>query len=418
VICAVTAVAFGLAPAIAATRIDIQGVSRETSNQTTLAGRFGRLRDVLVIAEVTLAFVLAAGAVAVIGEMQRLAQSDPGMDTRHVLTLHLTPRATADDYAQIEARVRALPGITAAGFTQLVPLQNWGWVGEFTIKGEPPPATGRRSSDLRYVTPGYFDALKIPILKGRNFTSGDTADAPRVVVVNDTLARRYFPNTDPVGRELDRGTIIGVIGDVRQAGLDVPVEPEVYYHIAQNLASTADAGMSLIVRATGDPAALAPSIRAAIADVKPGLAVFNIKTMDQVLADSLWELTLYRWLIGAFAALVLTLAAIGLHGVIAYSATVRMREFAVRLALGSEPAAVARLVVSRALRLAGAGLLLGLGLTTALARLAGAVSIVATPGAITYGVVSATLVAVAVLASAAPAFRVLRVNPAVALRHD
>jgi putative ABC transport system permease protein len=238
------------------------------------------------------------------------------------------------------------------------------------------------------------------------------------VVVNDTLARRYFPNTDPVGRELDRGTIIGVIGDVRQAGLDVPVEPEVYYHIAQNLASTADAGMSLIVRATGDPAALAPSIRAAIADVKPGLAVFNIKTMDQVLADSLWELTLYRWLIGAFAALVLTLAAIGLHGVIAYSATVRMREFAVRLALGSEPAAVARLVVSRALRLAGAGLLLGLGLTTALARLAGAVSIVATPGAITYGVVSATLVAVAVLASAAPAFRVLRVNPAVALRHD
>jgi putative ABC transport system permease protein len=414
-ICVATAILFGLAPAVVATRVDVQSITRESGGHATMAGRWGRLRDALLILEVALAFVLAAGAATVVREMIRLQRVDSGMAIDNVLTLHLTPRAQARDYAAIEQRVAAVPGVAAAGFTQLVPLQNWGWAGDFSVKGR--TFATRSIADLRYVTPGYFRTLGIPILRGRGFTERDDAEAQPVILVNDALARRYLPGEDPVGLAFDRGLVVGVVGNVRHEGLDRPAQPEIYYPAAQNVTMASDIGMALVVRTAAAADRPVDAIRAAVHDVDPKFAVFNVRTMAQVVSDSLWELRLYRWLIGVFATLALLLAAIGLHGVIAYNVTSRMREFAVRLALGADPADLTRLVVRRALWLAGAGLAGGV-----LAALAVAPSLQALPigpaGPVIYAAIGTLLVGVALLASIVPAMRVARVNPATALRHE
>jgi predicted permease len=414
--CLVTAVLFGLAPAIAAARADILGVTKDTGRAASSSRGLARLRDGLVVIEVALAFVLALGAALVVRELIRLQRMDAGVTTENVLTLHVTPRADVQHYYAIESRVAQLPGVRAAGFIQFMPLQNWGWFGGFTISGR--SVQGRPSSELRYVTPGYFEALGIPLVRGRSFTAADEAGAPRVILINEALARRYFPNEDPVGIELDRGTIVGVTGDVRQATLDQAAEPVIFYPAAQNVAMTSDVGMTLVVRTASEPERLAPAIRAVVRDVNPSLAIFNIKTMQEVVADSLWELNLYRWLVGSFATLALVLATIGLYGVIAYSASSRMREFAVRLALGSEPGRLARLVVGHGARLAAAGLAAGLLAAVMLAPVLRSVSPNLEADWITYAAIGLLLLVVALGACALPALRVAGVNPADALRHE
>ena len=268
------------------------------------------------------------------------------------------------------------------------------------------------------MTPGYFSALGIPLRGGRNLTTGDGLLEPGVLLVNETLARLHFPGEDPVGRATDRGTIVGVVGDVPQAGLNRPVEPEIYKVINRDAGVASDLGMTLVVRTDGPPEEIVPAVRAAVRDVNPVVALFNIKTMAQVVADSLWELNLYRWLIGLFAALALVLAAIGLYGVISYGVASRTREFAVRLALGSEPTGVARLVLRSGLRLAAAGLVLGiaagLGFLPVLRRL----STLFVPDAVTFTAIVVLLLTIAMAACLVPALRVARVNPATALRHD
>ncbi|MEP6917290.1 MAG: ABC transporter permease [Acidobacteriota bacterium] len=418
VACLATAVLFGVAPALTASRADLRTVTNASGGPATIGRRYGQIRDALVMIEVALGFVLALAAVLTIREVVRLEHVNTGMVTDHVLVLHLTPKAPVSDYYAIESRVAQLPGVSAAGFTQLVPLQNWGWEADFSIRGRP-PSPGRRVTGLRYVTPGYFRALGIPVLRGRPLADSDTAEAPPVVVVNDALARRYFPGEDPVGRVLDRGTIVGVVGDVRNVGLDRPPDPDLFYPAAQNLAMVSDIGMSLVVRTAVPPDRLVEALRSTVHELNPTVAIFNVKTMEQVVADSLWELNLYRWLIGLFAALALLITAIGLYGVIAYHVSSRRREFAVRLALGSAPMAVARLVMGRAVRLAGAGLAAGvLTANAATPLLLRSLPVGERPGAVTYGVTAALLLAIAVLAGLVPAIRVASVNPATALRHD
>ena len=417
-ICVGAAVVFGLAPALAATRLDVHGITRESGGHPTVAGGYGRLRDALVIVEVALAFVLAAGAVTVVREMIRLQRLDNGMAIENVLTMHLTPRVAAPVYQALEQRLAAVPGVAGVGFTQVIPLQNWGWRADFSVKDGRRTFQGRSIASLRYVTPGYFRTLGIRVVRGRTFTDQDDERAPMVLVINESLARRYFAGEDPVGLELDRGLIVGVVGDVRQAGLDRPAEPEIYYAVAQNVATAPDIGMSLVLRTVGPPERVVSAARAAIAEAAPTLAVFNVRTMAQVVSDSLWELRLYRVLIGGFAALALVLAAIGLHGVITYSVTARLHEFAVRLALGADPSSLSRLVVRRALTLAGAGLGVGLTLTLALAPGLRATPIGQAAGPALYAMTSLLVVAIALIACLTPALRVARVNPGLALRHQ
>jgi putative ABC transport system permease protein len=351
-----------------------------------------------------------------VGEVARLRRLPSGVVTQNVLTAHLTPRAPAEDYYAIEARVAQQPGVRAAGFTQLVPLQNWGWEADFSVRGR--PRVGRPIAGLRYVTPGYFRALAIPVVKGRAFTERDDASAPRVIVINETLARQYFPDEDPVGRQLDRGEIVGVVGDVRQSGLDRPATPEIFYPAAQNVTMASDIGMSLLVRTDGPPEALVSSVRSAVRAVNPSLAIFNVKTMNQVLDDSMWEVNLYRWLIGLFATLVLVLAVIGLCGVLSYNVTARQREFAIRLALGSRPARLVRIVISRGLRLAAVGLVFGAVATAQLTLSLGALPIAGRPDFGAVAVIGGLLLILAVIASAIPAMRVTAVDPVTTLRQE
>jgi predicted permease len=414
--CLTTAILFGLAPALTAARLHVQAIARASAGHATPGRSFGRMRDGLVVTEMALAFVLGLGAALVIREAVRLRNVDAGMTTVNVLTMHVTPRSPAGVYGAIEERVARLPGVRAAGFTQLLPLQNWGWEAEFSIQDR--VQEGRPTAGLRYVTPGYFRALGIPLLRGRTFTERDHADARTVVLVNDALARRYFGDADPVGIQLDRGTIVGVVGDVRQVGLDRPAEPEIYYAAAQNVTMASDIGMTLIVRAAGRPEPLIDPVRAAVRDVNPELAVFNVRTMEQVLADSLWELNLYRWLIALFAALAVVLAVIGLNGLISYSITSRTREFAVRLALGSDRARLAWLVLARGALLAGAGLTIGILVSLAVTPSLRTVASALHGDAATYAGTAAVLLAFALAACILPAIRAARVNPAAALRHD
>jgi ABC-type antimicrobial peptide transport system permease subunit len=260
--------------------------------------------------------------------------------------------------------------------------------------------------------------MGVPIVSGRAFTAADTAAAPRVVIVNEALAKRYFPGEDPVGKELDRGFIVGVAGDVRNVRLDRPTSPELYYAAAQNIAMTSDLGMSLVVHTDGDPAAIIPALRGVIRDVRPNLAVFNARTMQQVVDDSLADLHMYRWLIGLFASLALLLAALGLYGVISYMTSARTREFAIRLALGSRTGALARLVIGRGLLLTALGLLFGIAVTFALSRLFTSLPIGGAPDVVTYGTIAAVLLVIALFASGHPAVRAASVDPAAALRHE
>ena len=417
--CVTAGLLFGLGPALAGGRSDARHVAGGSGVRATMGRGYRRLRDGLVATEVALAFVLSFGAAIVVREAVRLRGVDPGMATENVLSLHVTPRSTAGDYYAIERRVRRLPGVRAAGFTQLVPLQNWGWEAFFSIDGRPEEETGEpATAGLRYVTPGYFDALRIPVVRGRGFTDGDDPEGPPVIVVNEALVRRYFPGEDPVGRETDRGTIVGVVGDVRGVSLDRPPVPELYYPAAQNVTMASDIGMSLLVRADADPTPLIDAVRSVVREVNPALAVFDVRTMDRVLADSLWEMTLYRWLVGAFAALVVVLAVIGLYGLTSYAVTSGVGELAVRLALGSGPSGVARRVLGRGARLAVTGLAAGVVATLALAPWAESFPFAVRADASTYAAVAVALLGVALLACVPPAIRVSGLSPARALRHD
>jgi predicted permease len=416
VACTGTALLFGLAPSITAARMNVASALRDAGSAVTTGRSQGRIRDGLVIAEVALAFVLGIGAAMLMREVARLRDIDSGMDTANVLTLHLTPRAAPEDYVAIDDRVGRLPGVDAAGFTQLVPLQNWGWDAEFSIEGRPDDE--RRVVGLRYVTPGYFRALGIPLVNGRMFGERDHAEAPMALLINEAAARRFFPGEDPVGVVLDRGTIVGVVGDVRQVGLDRPADADLYYAVPQNVTMASDIGMTLLVRTAPGTAPLIEPIRAAVREVNPGLALSNIRTMDRVLADSMSDISLYRWLIGMFAALALGLALIGLYGVISFSVSSRMREIAVRRALGSDALRLARLVFARGARLCGAGIAAGIGIalltTPALSRL----SVRAGGDASTYAAVVLILLALTITACLLPAARAAAVDPATVLRHD
>jgi predicted permease len=412
VVCLLTGVGFGIAPALVASSATVQTDLK--SGEHGSAAR-GRLRDGLVIAEVALAFVLLAGAGLLLRTFLNLRSTPTGFSATGVLTLHMVVSG-ADESRALEQRVAQIPGVRAVGFISLLPLQSSNWNGRISITGRP----GEGPAEFRYVTPGYFQAMGIPIRRGRAFSERDAAQAPKTVLVNEAFAKQYFPNEDPIGRELTgRGTIVGVAGDVHQSSLDRGVLPEIYYPVAQNFAQIRSLGSSMVVSSHLPPESLAGAIRQAIREVSPNQATFRVATMDRVVEESLSSQKLYLWLLGVFAAVGTLLAAAGIYGVIAYLVTQRSREFGIRMALGADSGRVIRLVMSRGGALVALGLAIGSGGALALTRFLTSVlyGVSATdPG--TFGAMAVLLAAVALGACLVPARRAARVDPAVALRSE
>jgi hypothetical protein len=286
------------------------------------------------------------------------------------------------------------------------------------VRGRP-PLTPLFPIQLRYVTPGYFATLGIPIVRGRGFTARDDRSAPPVILINQTLSRRYFSDADPTGRETTRGVIAGVVADVRQQNLDRPSLPEIYYPVAQNWSQLSELGMTLVVSTRDRPDGVIGPVRAAVREVNPGLAVFNIKTMERVIAESLSDFTLYLSLMAGFAVLALVLAMTGTYGVIAYIASARTKEFAIRRALGADGIRVVRLVLAEGILLAGLGLAVGVAAALlASPAVEGLPVEVRPPNLVTAGPVALFITVIALVACAIPAIRASRVNPIVALRDE
>ncbi|MFN7943767.1 MAG: ABC transporter permease [Blastocatellia bacterium] len=420
----------GIVPALQTSRGNLHLGLQQSSARAT--GGQQRMRRALVIAEVALALVLLVGAGLLMRSLQSLFAISPGFDSSHLLTLKVqTAGRRFDDettkrfFAQSLEAVRRTPGVTAAAFTSQLPLS--GDLDEYGVQFEPEPdgkAEGGYSSFRYVVTPGYFETMGIPLRRGRFLNERDTADAPFAVVISESLARRKFGTQDPLGKRLHVGradipwfTIVGVVGDVRQASLALPSTDAAYLTPAQWY--SADRAMSLVVRARGDVTALTAALRQAIWAVNKDQAILRIATMDELLARTAAERRFALLLFEAFGCVALALAAIGLYGVQSGSVTERTREIGVRLALGAGQRDILALILQQGMRLVGFGVALGLAAALALTRLMRALLYgVSATDPLTFAGVALLLTLVALLACWIPARRATKVDPMITLRCD
>jgi putative ABC transport system permease protein len=425
------AVGFGVAPAWRALR-DVDAAGLRENARGGVGGRRERLRGALVLAEVTLSVALLASTGLLIRALARVQAVEPGFRADGVLTLRTAlplPRynetATRHRfYADVLAGVRALPGVEGAAYTSFLPMVMRGGIWKVQLPGDAPQDDAKRAS-LRFVTPGYFDTLGIPLRAGRDVTDGDRVDAPFVAVVSDSFAREHWPGQDPLGRRFRLAfferTVVGVVGDVRVRGLERASEPQVYVPDQQ----VPDGGVisyapkDLAVRTAGDPAALVPAIRRVVAQADPQQPISDVRTMADVLREETGARTVQARVLGAFAAAALLLAAVGIHGLLSFVVRSRAQEIGVRVALGARPRDVLLLVLRGVARLTAGGLGLGLLLASAGARALQSLLFGVSPydGA-TLGAAAAVAALTALSGGLLPALRALRVDPLRVMRAE
>jgi putative ABC transport system permease protein len=424
---------FGLAPALQASRLDVAAHIKEGGRGSTAGAKGKRLRSLLVVSQVAMTLVLLIGAAVTIQTLIGMQRIDPGFDTDRALTMRV--RLSTSKYPEVSRRVAfqeevvqrvgALPEVQAVGGVASLPLDfSTSYMG-FEVEGRAPAAPDERLfANENTVTPGYFAAMGIPLLRGRPFNQGDSEEAPRVIAINQTMAERYWPGDDPVGRrvlldpeesESDWATIVAVVGDVRHRLLTREVDPQIYIPQGQD----ATRSISLIVRTAGEPSAVAAAVREAIWSVDPGMPIGGARTLQEVLAQSLGPFQIVSGLLSLFGLLALLLACIGLYGVVAYSVSRRLNEFGIRMALGAERTDILTLVIRHGAVLAGAGVAIGLLISVALTQImASAVAGAEQPGIATFAGVALLLSAVALAASYLPARRAAQVEPVTALRYE
>jgi predicted permease len=417
-----TGLAFGLVPALRGSSGRPGMLLREGRGSD---GGGGRFRQSLVVAEVALVVVLAIGAGLLIRSYSALLHVDPGFDTDNVLTLRVSARG--DDYVeflhQAVERIEALPGVLRAGLVRPLPLGPGTFQGEgmeFSIVGRPEPAEGERpEAYMRFVGPGYFEAIGIPLLAGRDFGPGDDRQSNFVVIVNRAAAEAYWDGEDPVGDAITAGElqvrVVGMVGDARQASLAEEPHPVVYVSHRQ----VSRVGMSIVVRTAADPGTLIGAIQRQIWELRPDQPIEDIATMDTVVRASVAQPRFSMALLSLFAVLALVLAAVGVYGVVSYSVGRRRREIGIRIALGAEPRRVSGWVVRRSLVPAAVGVVLGLvGAAIGTRLMAGLLYGVPAIDATTFGLVAGLLLAISLAASLAPALRAARVDPASSMRTE
>jgi putative ABC transport system permease protein len=424
-----TGVLFGLAPAIKAARTDVQTSLKDGGRSGSSSRSLGQ--SALVVAEVALSMVLLISAGLLIKSFSKLAGVDPGFDAQHVLSMNLaaagrfkTEPELVEFTRQALQRIQSLPGVEAAGTTHFLPMHGMGSATSFWRADQPPPERGSHPvTEVASVMPGYFAAMGIPVVRGRVFTDVDRAGAPETVVINQAVARQFYPNEDPIGKPLAVSwghpekpyEIVGVVGDIHQRSIEGGVKPGIFLSMAQ--APTTP--LVVVARTHGDPKQLANAMQAQIRALDREMPINEVKTMDEYVAGSVAPARFNTVLLGGLAVLALVLAAVGIFGVIAYSVAQRTKEIGIRRALGAGTAGVLRLVMMQAMTLTAVGVVVGIAGAFAVTRLLQTLLFGVTPtDAATFIGVAVLLSAVALFASYIPARRATRVDPMVALRYE
>jgi len=424
---------FGLAPALQVSRTDWNGVLKE-GGRGSVGPRRGILRNLLVIGEVALSLMLLVGSGLLLESFAKLRGVDPGFRGDGVLTLRLYDAAKYRDFAKrseffarVLERVRALPGVQAAGFTSALPLTWDGGTNGFTPEGIAPRHDVNWDANNRVVTPGYFEAMRIPLRRGRRFQETDGPDAPPVAIINETMARKFWPSQDPLGKRFKFGDpddkmpwhrIVGIVADVHQMRLNEPPRQEMYFPYWQ----AKDNWMvprDLALHTTGDPLSLAGAVRQAVWSIDKDQPVSNVMTLDDLLDQEVAQRRVQAALLGGFAALALILACVGIYGVLSYLVTQRTREIGVRVALGASASDVFRTVAGQGMTLAALGIAAGLAGALALSRLLGSLLFgVGAGDPVAYAGAVVVFGAVALAACYFPARRAAHVDPMVTLRYE
>ncbi len=428
-----TAVLFGLAPALRISRPDVQQSLKEGARGGTDGLSHRRLRGLLIISEVALSLVLLVGAGLLIRSLHFLLDEDPGFDPRNAVAMTLS--LSLSKYGGISqqtfffeeaiARLETLPGVVSVGGTSYLPFVREEATWSFQVQGEPPPRQGeKRDYGYHPVSRGYFRAMRIPLLQGRFFTGQDREDTRLVMIINQTMARRYFPE-GALGKKLSiQGPegpwreIVGIAGDVRHAGLDSEALPAMYVPHAQKSYRWLSA-MTIIVRTVSDPAGVVAPMQETLRQMDADLPVTDVRFLEEVITDSVEQRRFAMLLLGTFAVVALALSFVGLFGVTSYVVSQRTHEIGIRMALGAQPGDILKMVVGQGLLLVLVGVALGLAGAFALTRFLASLLFGVTPtDPATFAAVAAVLAAVALLACYLPARRATKVDPMVALRYE
>lgn len=437
VVSLLTGILFGLAPVVASFRVSLNNTLKEGGSQSGSAAGTRRAQRALMVAEIALSVVLFIGAGLLLKSFRQLTSIQPGFDPHDVLTARIA--LPLDQYQsvsqqraffdQLVQKLQALPGVSSAGATASIPFRGNEMISSIQIEGQPPTDFSTENvptARVNSVTPGYFAALKIPLIEGRFLDSRDGADAPNSVDVNQAFVRKYFPHEDPIGKRFNAGltprsggprdwTIVGVIGDTKQRGLTSDIMPEATASALQWPLFT----MTLALRTSVPPLTLVPALRDQVRSLDKNLPVFGVQTMDDLLSAELASQRFNAVALLGFAALAVLLAAVGIYGVMAYAVTQRTREMGVRIALGADSSAVLRMILGQGLRLALLGVALGLAASLALTRsIAGLLFGVKPSDPQTFVLVSIALLFVALVACWLPARRATQVDPIIALRYE
>jgi putative ABC transport system permease protein len=426
-----TGVIFGLIPAWQATKLNLNETLKDAGRGSTESGR-QFVRSGLVVLEVASALVLLVGAGLMIKSFWRLQQVDPGFQPGNALTatVSLPKRKYPEEHQQVAffqqllEKVGALPGVLEVGATSMVPLGDNDFVLSFDVDGRPPlPTNAQLSTNFFAVSAGYFQAMGIPLVRGRLFTERDSQASPHVALINETMARKIFPNEDPLGKRInfnggdkpDWYEIVGIVGDVKHYGLAQETTLQTYEPYTQQTFSN----MTLVVRTAGEPLALSGALRQAVLSLDREQPISSIRTLEQLVSTSIEQQQFSMLLLGVFAAVALVLAAVGIYGVLSYAVTQRTHEIGIRMALGAGQRHVLRLVVGHGMRLTllgvGTGLLAAFGLTRLMASLLFGVS---ATDPLTFAAIVLLLLCVALFACWLPARRAVQVDPLVALRAE
>jgi putative ABC transport system permease protein len=433
-----TGLLFGVVPAFQATRGGISSTLKEGGRGTLTTRGGARIRTTLVVAEVALAVTLLAGAGLLIRSFSRLASIDPGFQIQQALTFEVSlagNRYSENDEAQIAffdqllPQLKALPGVQGAGAVLSLPLSGSSLVLTFEVAGRPPvPPAQQPAMQVRIATPTYFQTIGIPLKKGRFFSDEDRANTPPVALITESAARQYFPGEDPIGKRItlgwgrggtDRragGEVVGIIGDVKDAGLDEPDPPQIYLPYRQWPVGR----MSVVLDTAVPPRTVAEAVRRQVYSIDANLPVANVLTLEELVARSISQPRFYMTLLAVFAAVALALAAIGIFGVLSYAVAQRTREIGIRMALGARRVTLLGLVVREAIVMASGGVVLGMAAAFILSEWLVAQLLFETSphDPLTFALVAAVLSAVSLAAAYVPARRATRVDPIVALRGD